>query len=150
MTFKDLLEQFSFDEISTAFKALWQQNAPEQAARLDMEGWRRIYYLIQEIKPLPSPYYIRLGDRWEGCIPMVDMNCSVYAKEDDALCYPLSNHPDWAESVGMKIIAEEDVKITPKELAAGLLWEITYYDGTEAMSNENQKRIFNRSRNANE
>ena len=38
MTFKDLLEQFSFDEIAPAFKTLWQRNAPEQAARLDMEG----------------------------------------------------------------------------------------------------------------
>ena len=31
MTFKDLLEQFSFDEIAPAFKTLWQRNAPEQA-----------------------------------------------------------------------------------------------------------------------
>ena len=34
MTFKDLLEQFSFDEIAPAFKTLWQRNAPEQAAGL--------------------------------------------------------------------------------------------------------------------
>ncbi len=121
MTFKDLLEQFSFDEIAPAFKTLWQRNAPEQAARLDMEGWRKIYHLIQEIKPVHSPYYIRLGYRWEGCIPMVDMNCSVYAKEDNALCYPLSNHSHWAESVGMEIVIGEDVKIAPKELVAGLL-----------------------------
>ena len=80
MTFKDLLEQFSFDEIAPAFKTLWQRNAPEQAAK--------IYHSIQEIKPVHSPYYIRLGYRWEGCIPMVDMNCSVYAKEDNALCIP--------------------------------------------------------------
>ena len=56
MTFKDLLEQFSFDEIAPAFKTLWQRNAPEQAARLDMEGWRKIYHSIQEIKPVHSPY----------------------------------------------------------------------------------------------
>lgn len=54
MTFKDLLEQFSFDEIAPAFKTLWQRNAPEQAARLDMEGWREIYHSIQEIKPVHS------------------------------------------------------------------------------------------------
>ena len=104
MTFKDLLEQFSFDEIAPAFKTLWQRNAPEQAARLDMEGWRKIYHSIQKIKPVHSLYYIRLGDRWEGCV----------------------------------------------ELVAGLLWEIAYYGGTEVMSNENQKRIFNRNKNANE
>ena len=143
MTFKDLLEQFSFDEIIPAFKALWQRNAPEQAARLDMKDWRKIYRSIQEIKPVYSPYYIRLGYRWEGCIPMVDMNCSVYTKEDNALCYPLSNHLQWAESLGMEIIIDEDVQLSLQELNAGLLWEITYYGSTEAMSNENQKRIFN-------
>lgn len=150
MTFRDLLEQFGFDEIAPAFKALWQQNAPEQAVRFDMEGWRKIYHSIQEIKPVHSPCYIRLGYRWEGCMPMIDMNCSVYAKNDNERCYPLSNHSQWAESIGMEIMIDEDVQISPQELTAGLLWEITYYGGTEAMSNETQKCIFNRNGNANE
>ena len=150
MTFKTLLEQYSFDEIAPAFKALWQWNAPKQAARLQLEDWRRIYQSLKETKTTPSHYYIRLGCRWESCTPMIDMNCAVYAKEDNALCYPLSNHSHWAESVGMEIVVAEGVRITPKELAAGLLWEITYYGDTEAMSNENQERIFNRNKNANE
>ena len=74
MTFKDLLEQFSFDEIAPAFKTLWQRNAPEQA-------------------PVHSPYYIRLGYRWEGCVPMIDMNCAVYAKEDNALMMHIRSGP---------------------------------------------------------
>ena len=64
MTFKDLLEQFSFDEIAPAFKTLWQRNAPEQAAY-----------------------------RWEGCVPMIDMNCAVYAKEDNALMMHIRSGP---------------------------------------------------------
>ena len=150
MTFKDLLEQFSFDEIAPTFKALWQQNVPEQAVRFDMEGWRKVYHSIQEIKPVHSPYYIRLGYRWEGCMPMIDMNCSVYAKNANERCYPLSNHSQWTESIGMEIMIDEDVQISPQELTAGLLWEITYYGGTEAMSNENRKCIFNRNGNTNE
>ena len=142
MTFKDLLEQFSFDEIAPAFKALWQRNASEQAARLDMEGWRKIYHSIQEIKPVHSPYYIRLEYRWEGCIPMIDMNCSVYAKNDNERCYPLSNHSQWAESIGMEIIIDDDVLISPQELTAGLQWEITYYGGTEEIAKRNMDRIF--------
>ena len=78
MTFKDLLEQFSFDEIAPAFKTLWQRNAPEQA---------------QEIKPVHSPYYIRLGYRWESCVPMIGMNCAVYAKEDNALMMHIRSGP---------------------------------------------------------
>ncbi len=142
MTFKDLLEQFSFDEIAPAFKTLWQRNAPEQATRLDMEGWRKIYRSIQDIKPVHSSYYIRLGYRWEGCTPMVDMNCSVYTKDDNELLYPLSNHTHWAASIGMEIIIDENVQISPIELTAGLLWEITYYGGTEAMSNGKLKKLF--------
>ena len=86
MTFKDLLEQFSFDEVAPAFKALWQRNAPEQAARLDTEGWRKIYHSIQEIKPVHSPYYIRLGYRWESCVPMIDMMCADDRHELRCLC----------------------------------------------------------------
>lgn len=52
MTFKYLLEQFSFDEVAAAFKTLWQRNAPEQAARLDMEGWRKIYLSMQHTEQL--------------------------------------------------------------------------------------------------
>ena len=42
-------------------------------------------------------------------------------------------------NLGMDILIDEDVEITPLELTAGLLWEITYYGGTEEMSHENQK-----------
>lgn len=142
MTFKTLLEQYSFDEIAPAFKALWQWNAPKQAARLQLENWQRIYQSLKETKTTPSHYYIRLGCRWESCTPMIDMNCSVYTKKGNSRCYPLSCHPLWAESIGMEIVVDKDVQISPVELTAGLLWEITYYGGTEAMSNENQKRIF--------
>ena len=33
----------------------------------------------------------------------------------------------------MEIVVDGDVQITPQELTAGLLWEITYYGGTEEL-----------------
>jgi len=39
-------------------------------------------------------------------------------------------------------VVEKDIVITPQELVAGLLWEITYFGGTEEMAEENRKRIF--------
>ena len=74
---------------------------------------------------------------------MIDMNYSVYSKADNLRDCPMANYHSWAEILGMDILIDEDVEITPLELTAGLLWEITYYGGTEEMSHENQKRIFN-------
>ena len=45
----------------------------------------------------------------------------------------MANYHSWAEILGMDILIDEDVEITPLELTAGLLWEITYYWGKEEM-----------------
>lgn len=58
---------------------------------------------------------------------MIDMNCSVYSKADNLRDCPMANYHSWAEILGMDILIDEDVEITPLELTAGLLWEITYY-----------------------
>lgn len=133
MTFGYLLSAYCFDEIVEEFKALWRVNAPEQADSLDLGGWRKIYQSLQELDAKPSSYYIRLRGRWEGCSPLVDMNCTVCEGGNDSLCSPMASHPSWAEVLGMEIVMDGDVQITPQELTAGLLWEITYYGGTEEL-----------------
>ena len=143
VTFKYLLEQYEFEEILQPFLKLWRYNAPELAKRLDLNKWKKIYQSIQAIQEEPSDYYIKLVCRWESCTPMIDMNCSVYSKADNLRDCPMANYHSWAEILGMDILIDEDVEITPLELTAGLLWEITNYGGTEEMSHENQKRIFN-------
>lgn len=144
MTFKDLLSQYRFDEIALAFKALWQFNAPEQAARFDLVKWGKLYQNIQSLAVKSSGYYVYLGARWENCSPMIDMNCAVFDKTDNRLCGPVATHHSWPEILGMEIHMEDDVKITPQELTAGLFWEITYYGGTEEMSRKNQERMFDK------
>ncbi|WP_288911510.1 DUF6557 family protein [uncultured Bacteroides sp.] len=139
MNFKNLLEQYSFEDIFPDFMELWKINAPELAERLDKDGWKRIYQNIQSLNVNPSDYYIRLVCRWERCTPMLDMNCSVYSKSDHQLVCPMAAYSLWTEILEMDIQIDDDVEITAQELTAGLLWEITYYGSTEEMSNENRK-----------
>lgn len=87
-------------------------------------------------------YYIRLVWRWETCSPMIDMNCSVYDKVDNHLDCPMACYPSWSEIAGMEVVVEKDIVITPQELVAGLLWEITYFGGTEEIVRKNMERTF--------
>ena len=142
MTFKEILSRFDFAEIVPAFLHLWQTNEPKLSEHVELNKWEKIYQSIQTLKVTPSDKYIRLGWRWENCTPMIDMNCSVYGKSDNQRECPVACYPSWQEILGMEVVIENDVNITPQELAAGLLWEITYFGGTEKLSNENKKRIF--------
>lgn len=58
MNFKNLLEQYSFEDIFPDFMELWKINAPELAERLDKDGWKRIYQNIQSLNVNPSDYYL--------------------------------------------------------------------------------------------
>ena len=116
MTFKELFSQFSFAEISPAFLNLWQTNEPKLAGQLDLDKWKRIYQKVQALEAKSSPYYIRLGWRWETCSPMIDMNCSVYDKADNHLDCPMACYPSWSEIAGMEVVVEKDIVITPQEL----------------------------------
>ena len=144
MTLKDLLAQHGFAEIRQPFMRLWQTNEPKSAARLDLGKWERIYRKVQALEPVPSDYYIGLVSRWEHCSPMIDMNCSVYAKADDRRDGPVACHPSWQEIVGMEVtLLEDGIELTPQELAAGLFWEITYFGGTEEIVRRNIENRFN-------
>ena len=142
MTFKELFSQFSFAEIKPAFLELWQTNEPKLAGQLDLGKWERIYQGVQALEAKASTHYIRLVWRWETCCPMVDMNCSVYGKADNHLESPVACYPSWPEIAGMEVVVEKDVVVTPQELVAGLLWEITYFGGTEEIARKNLKRTF--------
>lgn len=50
-------------------------------------------------------------------------------------------YQSWSEIVSMDIFINEDVEISPEELAAGLLWEITYYGGSEEISAQNRNNL---------
>lgn len=143
MTFKELFSQFNFAEISPAFLNLWQTNEPKLAEQLDLDKWERIYQNVQALEAKSTQYYIRLVWRWETCSPMIDMSCSVYDKVDNHLDCPMACYPSWSEIAGMEVVVEKDIVITPQELVTGLLWEITYFGGTEDMAEKTGKGYSN-------
>lgn len=126
-TGKKLFNRYSFAEIATAFTALWKYNEPKKAERLDLVQWEKLYQSIRQKDTKTFDCYIVVGWRWEGCYPKIGMNCAVFIRKDHRLLHTVAEHPSWAEILGMEIIVEEEVQITPRELAAGMLWEMTYY-----------------------
>ena len=134
LTFKSLLTQFSFDDILPEFKALYQRNQPKQAQHANWEAYRSVYQKLQTHDVSESQYAIYLVSRWEGCSPMIDMNCSIYnPKDEDSDYYPVASYSPWSALLGT---------ITLQELTAGLLWEITYYGETEEMVQEHLEKLF--------
>ena len=142
LTFKYLLTRFSFDDILSDFKTLYQRNAPKSFLKANWEAYRKVYLFLQQLKLSESKYCIYLASRWEGCSPLIDMNCSIYDKKRDEICQPMATYPRWSEILGMRIIIEYNIIIRPQELTAGLLWEITYYGETEEMVQKHLEGMF--------
>ena len=128
-TLQSLLKRYTFDEILPYFQKLYRKNEPKQAGHLNWEGYRKIYQSLQDLKAEPSFCYICLSSRWERCVPMIDMNCHVV--HGKIMCGPVATYFSWSEIVGMKICVRKGVVITPPELVAGLLWEMTYFGSSE-------------------
>lgn len=142
LTFKYLLTRFSFDDILSDFKTLYQRNAPKSFLKANWEAYRKVYLFLQQLKLSESKYCIYLASRWEGCSPLIDMNCYIYDKNGDEICQPMATYPIWSEILNMRIIIEYDMIIRPQELTAGLLWEITYYGETDKMIQEHLEKMF--------
>ena len=142
LTFKYLLTRFCFDDILSDFKTLYQRNAPKSFQNANWEAYRNVYQSLQQLGPSKSKYCIYLASRWEGCSPLIDMNCSIYDKNKDEICQPMATYPKWSEILSMRIIIEYDIIITPQQLTAGLLWEITYYGETEEMIQGHLEKLF--------
>ena len=142
LTFKYLLTRFCFDDILSDFKTLYQRNAPKSFLKIDWESYRKVYQCLQQLELSESKYCIYLASRWEGCSPLIDMNCSIYDKNRDEICQPMAIYPKWSKILGMRIIIEYDIIITPQELTAGLLWKITYYGETEEMIQGHLDKLF--------
>lgn len=138
-----LFEKYGFEDIKTAFIKLWQINEPKKAGQLNLDGWKEIYERLRTLEPKPSACCICLNHRWEHCSSMIDMNCIVTDKANrGGLCSPLSCYQSWSEIVSMEIFINEDIEISPEELAAGLLWEITYFGGSEEIAEHNRNNLL--------
>lgn len=128
MKVQDLYRKYTFGEIVPHLEYLFRVNA---GSSNPVDRWS-VFYDYWTAKAAPdektSPQnHVRLVSRWEGCSPMLDMNCAVY-DENEMLIAPLAAYPADDEILAMEVIVEEEVQIAEQELLADLFWEMTYYE----------------------
>ena len=125
-TFKSLSSRLSFDNIFPAFKAIYQKLKPDLFEQTDWNIYQDIYQDLRTREADTSQYSILIFERWEDA-SSPGSNCCVGYEDGKAYDYrTIGGYPFLSELLGMEITISNDITFTPQELAAGLLWEITY------------------------
>ena len=129
MTVLDLFRKYDFESVLPHLDHLFLVNSGHNLSSSQIENARSFYnHWANECELKPTDCYIRLVSRWEYTSPSIDMNCHVRNKT--TFCYSVADQKDMIEVLSMKVRVDKDVEISEVELAAGLVWEMTYYDPT--------------------
>jgi len=127
MTVLELFRKYDFDSVLPHLDHLFVVNSKHHLSEASIEVFRGIYnHWANKCETKPTNCYIRLVSRWEYTSPSIDMNCHV--KNKTTFCYSVADQKDMIEVLSMKVRVDKDVEISEVELAAGLFWEMTYYD----------------------
>jgi hypothetical protein len=127
MTVLELFRKYDFDSVLPHLDHLFVVNSKHHLSYACIEVFRGIYnHWANECETKPTNCYIRLVSRWEYTSPSIDMNCHV--KNKATFCYSVADQKNMIEVLSMKVRVDKDVEISEVELAAGLFWEMTYYD----------------------
>ena len=126
MTVSELFKKYDFDSVLPHLDHLFVVNSGHNLTSSQVENARSFYDHWAKCETKPTDFYIRLCSRWEYTSPSIDMNCHV--REKTAFCYSVADQKDMIEVLSMKVRVDKDVEISEVELAAGLFWEMTYYD----------------------
>lgn len=125
-TFKSLSIRFCFDDILPEFKAIFQKLRSDLFEQADWNIYRDAYQDLRTHEVDASKYSILIFERWEDA-SSPGSNCCVGYEDGKAYDYrTIGGYPFLSELLGMEITISNDITFTPQELAAGLLWEITY------------------------
>ena len=125
-TFKSLLSRLSLDNILPEFKAIFRKLRPDLFEQEDWNIYRDIYQDLRTREADTSQYSILIFERWEDASDP-GSNCCVGYEDGDNYDYrAIGGYPFLSEILGMEITISNGITLTPQELAAGLLWEITY------------------------
>ena len=126
MTVSELFKKYDFERVLPHLDYLFVVNSGRHFSNATIEVFRGLYKKWTECETKPTNCYIRLVSRWEHTSPSIDMNCHV--REKTAFCYSVADQKDMIEVLSMKVRVDKYVEISVVELAAGLFWEMTYYD----------------------
>ena len=126
MTVSELFKKYDFDSVLPHLDHLFVVNSGHNLTSSQVENARSFYDHWAKCETKPTNCHIRLVSRWEHTSPSIDMNCHV--RENTTICYSVADQKDMIEVLSMKVRVDKDVEISEVELAAGLFWEMTYYD----------------------
>ena len=127
MTVSELFKKYDFDSVLLHLDHLFVVNSGYHLSDESIKVFRGFYnHWANECDTKPTDCYIRLVSRWEHTSPSIDMNCHVRNKTE--FCYSVADQQDMIEVLSMKVRVDKDVEISEVEMAAGLFWEMTYYD----------------------
>ena len=126
MTVSELFKKYDFERVLPHLDHLFVVNSGHNLSSSQVENARSFYNHWAQSETKPTNCHIRLVSRWEHTSPSIDMNCHV--REKTAFCYSVADQKDMIEVLSMKVRVDKYVEISEVELAAGLFWEMTYYD----------------------
>ena len=126
MTVLELFRKYDYESVLPHLDHLFVVNSGHKLSSSQVENARSFYDHWAKCETKPTDCYIRLVSRWEHTSPSIDMNCHVRNKTE--FCYSVADQKDMIEVLSMKVRVDKYVEISEVELAAGLFWEMTYYD----------------------
>ena len=127
MTVLELFRKYDFETVLPHLDHLFVVNSRHHLSDASINVFRGIYnHWANECEPKPTNLYIELASRWEMTNSLIDWNCSVNDKK--GLLHSAAEHKDKIEVLSMEVKVRDYVEISEVELAAGLIWEMTYYD----------------------
>jgi hypothetical protein len=126
MTVSELFKKYDFERVLPHLDHLFVVNSGHNLSSSQVENARSFYNNWAKCETKPTNCHIRLVSRWEHTSPSIDMNCHV--RENTTFCYSVADQKDMIEVLSMKVRVDKYVEISEVELAAGLFWEMTYYD----------------------
>ena len=123
----ELYKKYDFEKVLPHLDHLFVVNSKHHLSDASIEVFRGIYnHWSNECEPKSTTLYIELASRWEMTNSLIDWNCSV--NDEKGLLHSAAEHKDKFEVLSMEVKVRDYVEISEVELAAGLLWEMTYLE----------------------
>ena len=124
ITITQLMNRYKFSDLTNEFAAVWEHNP----VGTDYRDFKTLYKRLQKMAAVSTDFKIYVNDRWDT--DWREERCEIIGA-DDPLPFRIEWHDSLAEVLGMEVVVGKDVKISEKELLAGLFHEITLTDTTE-------------------
>ena len=124
ITIAQLMSRYKFSDLTNEFAAVWEHNP----VGTDYREFKTLYKRLQKMTAVSTDFKIYVNDRWDT--DWRENRCEVIGA-DDPLPFRIEWHDSLAEVLGMEVVIGKDVKMSEKELLAGLFHEITLTDTTE-------------------